>query len=67
MNGRNDDYICLVLGETGVGKSSFINTITKSNEKMQTIIIVKLRPTLTPALKNFKYLGQVILITLIHL
>ena len=33
MNGKNDDCICLVLGETGVGKSSFINTITKSNEK----------------------------------
>jgi GTPase Era involved in 16S rRNA processing len=27
----NDDYICLVLGETGVGKSSFINGITNSN------------------------------------
>jgi putative ribosome biogenesis GTPase RsgA len=27
----NDDYICLVLGETGVGKSSFINAITNSN------------------------------------
>ena len=27
----NNDYICLVLGETGVGKSSFINGITNSN------------------------------------
>ena len=25
-------YCCLVLGETGVGKSSFINAITKTNE-----------------------------------
>ena len=33
MAGRNDDYICIVLGETGVWKSSYINTITKSNEK----------------------------------
>jgi predicted GTPase len=27
----NDDYISFVLGETGVGKSSFINGITNSN------------------------------------
>lgn len=27
----NDDYICLVLGETDVRKSSFINVITNSN------------------------------------
>jgi len=27
----DDDYVCLVLGETGVGKSSFINGITNSN------------------------------------
>jgi GTPase Era involved in 16S rRNA processing len=28
----NDDYICLVLGETGVGKSTFINGITQTKE-----------------------------------
>ena len=27
-----DDYVCLVLGETGVGKSSFINGITNQKE-----------------------------------
>ncbi len=27
----DDDYVCLVLGETDVGKSSFINGITNSN------------------------------------
>lgn len=29
---NNNDYICLVLGETGVGKSSFINGITNGKE-----------------------------------
>lgn len=29
---NKDDYICLVLGETGVGKSTFINGITKTTE-----------------------------------
>jgi GTPase Era involved in 16S rRNA processing len=28
----NEDYICLVLGETGVGKSTFINGITRTKE-----------------------------------
>lgn len=32
---NNNDYICLVLGETGVGKSSFINGIT--NKKACTV------------------------------
>ena len=29
---NSDDYVCLVLGETGVGKSSFINGITNQKE-----------------------------------
>ena len=32
MHERNDDYICLVLMENGIGKRSFINSITKSSE-----------------------------------
>ena len=33
MNCNEDnDYICIVLGETGVGKSSFINGITNKQE-----------------------------------
>ena len=31
MNNKSD-YICIVLGETGVGKSSFINGITNQNK-----------------------------------
>ena len=32
MQERNDDYICLVLLETRIGKRRFINSITKSSE-----------------------------------
>ena len=32
MHERNDDYICLVLLETLIGKRRFINSITKSSE-----------------------------------
>ena len=32
MHERNDDYICLVLLETRIGKRRFINSITKSSE-----------------------------------
>ena len=32
MSERNDDYICIVLRETCVGKSSLINSINKSSE-----------------------------------
>ena len=54
MNGRNDDYICLVLGETGVGKSSFINTITQSNEKNANNNYCKTSPNANACTKKFQ-------------
>ena len=54
MNGRNDDYICLVLGETGVRKSSFINTITKSNEKNANNNYCKTSPNTNACTKKFQ-------------
>ena len=32
MHERNVDYICLFLFETGIGKRSFLSSITKSSE-----------------------------------
>ena len=54
MNGRNDDYICLVIGETGIGKSSFINTITKSNEINASNSYYKTQSNINACTKKFQ-------------
>ena len=49
-----NDYICLVLGETGEGKSSFINSKTKSSEKNKNQNYCKTSPDSKACTRKFK-------------
>jgi putative ribosome biogenesis GTPase RsgA len=49
-----NDYICLVLGETGEGKSSFINSKTKSSEKNKNQNYCKTSPDSKECTRKFK-------------